>query len=85
MHIYHEQKKCICQHLIKPRRVKVHTFISRLQELNTYLGKFPPYIEGQETVSLPTDEIMAIMHQMIEQGFNYANPTVKEETDFLKT
>ena len=42
--------------------MKLHSFISRLQELNTYLVKFHLNTEGQETVPLPADEIMDIIY-----------------------
>ena len=81
-------------HLIKPRSMKLYSFISRLQELNAYLAEFPYDTEGQETVPLPTDEIMdTIYHSMpttwknniIATGFIYADSTVKERTDYFKT
>ena len=34
--------------------MKLCSFISRLQELNTYLEDFPPDAEGQETGPLST-------------------------------
>ena len=60
--------------------MKLHSFISRLQDLNTYLGVFSPDIEGQEIAPFPTDEIMEIIYysmtatwknRMIEQGLYY--------------
>ena len=74
--------------------MKLHSFISRLQELNAYLEEFPSDTDGQETSPLPADEIMDIIyhsmlttwkHKMIEQGFNYADSTIKEITDFFET
>ena len=72
--------------------MKLHGFISRLQELNAYLEEFPPDTEGQETAPLPTDEIMDIIYhsmptiwkyKMIEQGFNYlANPFYQPRKKF---
>ena len=50
--------------------------------------------KGQETAPLPADEIMNIIYhsmpttwknKMIEQGFNYADSTIKEMTDFFET
>ena len=43
-----KQKRYLRRHLNKPRSMKLHSFISRLQELNAYLEEFPPDIEGQE-------------------------------------
>ena len=74
--------------------MKLRSFISRLQELNAYLGEFPPDTEGQETAPLSAKEIMDIIYhsmptiwknKLIEQGFNYANSTIKEMTDFFLT
>ena len=58
------------------------------------LEEFPSDTEGQETAPLPADEIMDIKYhsipttwknKMIEQGFNYADSTIKEMTDFIET
>ena len=73
-----EQKRYLCRHLVKPRSMKLCSFISRLQELNAYLEEFPPDTKGQETAPLPADEIMDIIYhsksttwkkKMTEQGF----------------
>ena len=91
---FREQKRYLRRHLVKPRSMKLRSFISRLQELNVYLEEFPPDTEGQETESLPADEILDIIYhsmpttwknKMIEQGFNYADSTIKEMTDFFET
>ena len=42
--------------------MKLHSFISRLQEKNAYIEKFPPDTDGQETAPLPADEIMDIIY-----------------------
>ena len=74
--------------------MKLSSFISRLQELNVFLEKFLPDTEGQETATLPADEIMDIIYhsmltkwekKMIKQGFNYADFIIKEMTDFFET
>ena len=74
--------------------MKLRSFISRLQELNAYLEEFPPDTDGQETAPLSADEIMDIIYhsiptpwknKMIEQGFNYADLTIKEMSDFFET
>ena len=74
--------------------MKLCSFISRLQELNASLEEFPPDTEGQETAPQPVDEIMDIIYysmptiwenKMIEQGFNYAESTIKEMSDFFET
>ena len=45
-HAFYEQKRYLCRHQIKPWSIKLHTLISRLQELNTYLVEFPADIPG---------------------------------------
>ena len=84
---FREQKRYLRRYLIKPRSMKLCSFISRLQELNAYLEEFPPDTEGQETAPLSADEIMDIIYhsmptmlknKMIGQVFNYAYSTVKE-------
>ena len=57
-----KQKRFLRRQLDKSRGMKLRNFISRLQELNTYLEKFPPDAEGQETAPLPADEIMDIIY-----------------------
>ena len=88
-----KQKRYLCRHLVKPRSMKLLSFISRLQELNAYLKEFPPDTDNQETAALPVDKIMDIIYhsistmwknKMIEQGFNYADSTIKEMTDFFE-
>ena len=91
---FREQKRYLRRHLVKPRSMKLRSFISRLQELNAYLEEFPPDTDGQETAPLPADEIMDIIYhsmpttwknKMIEQGFNYYDSTIKEMTDLFET
>ena len=91
---FREQKRYLRRHLVKPRSMKLRSFISRLQELNAYLEEFPPDTEGQETAPLPADEIMDIIYhsmpttwknKMIEQCLNYADSTTKEMIDFFET
>ena len=91
---FREQKRYLRRHLVKPRRIKLSSFISRLQELNVYLEEFLPGTKGQETTPLPADEIMDIIylsivttwkHKMIEQGFIYADSAINEMSDFFET
>ena len=37
VYAFRQQKSYFCRHLVYPRRMKLLSFISRLQELNTYL------------------------------------------------
>ena len=87
-----ELKRYLRRHLVKPRSMKLRSFISRLHELNAYLEEFPPDTKGQESAHLPADEIMDIIYhskpttwknKMIELGFNYADSTIKQMTDFF--
>ena len=84
---FSEQKRYLRRHLVKPRDMKLCSFISRLQELNAYLKEFPPDTEGQEAESLPVDEILDVINhsmpamwkiKIIEQDFNYANAIIKK-------
>ena len=89
-----EQKRYLRRHLIKPRSMKLRSFIRRLQELNAYIEEFLPDTERQETSPLPADKIMDIIYhsmpttwenKMIKKGFNYADSTNKEMTDIFKS
>ena len=84
---FREQKGNLRRHLIKPRSMKLHSFVRRLQELNGCLEDFFSDTEGQEIAPLSADEIIGIMYhsipatwknKMIEQGFNYADSTFFE-------
>ena len=59
---FRKQKRYMRKHLIKPRSMKLCSFISRLQELNAYLEEFPPDTEGQETAPLTANEIKDIIY-----------------------
>ena len=91
---FYEQKRYFHRHQVKPRSMKLSSFISRFQELNAYLVLFYPDTEGQETASLPTDEIMGTIYnsmpttwenEIIEQDFYYGSSTIIEMTDFFET
>ena len=59
---FHKQKRHLHRHLIKPRNMKLCSFITRLQELNTYLGVFPSDTYCQTVIPLSADEIMDIIY-----------------------
>ena len=91
---FRKQKRYLHRHQIKPRSMKLHSFISKLQELSAYLEEFPPATEGQETAPLAADDIMDIIYRsmpttwknkMIKHGFNYADSIIKEMSDFFET
>ena len=62
IYVFHKQKRYMPRHVVKPRSMKLHRFIGRIQELNAYLEEFLPHTEGQETAPLPADEIMDIIY-----------------------
>ena len=89
-----KQKRYLWGQLVKPRSMKLRSFINRLQDLSAYLGQFLPDTEAQQTSPLPADEIMDIIYhsmtttwknKMIEQGFIYADSTIKEKSDLFDT
>ena len=59
---FHEQKSFLRRHLVKPRSIKLRSFISRLLELNAYLEEFPPDTVGHETGSLPAEEFLDVIY-----------------------
>ena len=98
MHFQHmpfcEQNRYLHSHLVKSRTIKLCSFVNRLKEENACLEEFPHDTEGQETASLPADEIMGIIfhsmpatwkNKMIEQSAIYADSTVKEITNYFQT
>ena len=88
-----KQNRYLCRHLVKPRIMKLFSFISMFQVLIGYLVEFPPDTEGQETAPLPATKSWTSFHsmpttwkiKMVEQGFNYTGSTVKEMVDFFET
>ncbi len=74
--------------------MKLHSFVSRLQEVSAYLEEYLTDTKGQETAPLPADEIMDIIYhsiptvwnnKMIEQDSNYGNSNIKETADFFES
>ena len=87
---FREQKRYLYRHLVKLRSMILHSFISRLQDLNACLEELPPDTEGQETAPLPADKIMDIIYhtipttwknKIIEQGFNNTQETAPLPAD----
>ena len=77
-----EQTRYLHRHLVKPRSMKLCSFVGSFQDLNDYLGEFPSDTEEQETESLYTDDVMDIFYHsmpttwknnMIKQRFNHSN------------
>ena len=42
--------------------MKLIAFISRLKELNAYLGEVPPNTPGQQIAPFPTDDTMDVIY-----------------------
>ena len=59
---FRKQKRYLRRHLFKPTIMKLCSFISRRQELNSSLEQYPPDTEGQETAPLPAHELMDIIY-----------------------
>ena len=68
---YREQKRYLSRHLAKPRSMILYNFVSRLQELNTYLEDFPPDAPEQEPEPLSTDKIMEIIYHSMSTMWKY--------------
>ena len=73
--------------------MKFRAFVSRVQELNNYLDKFPEEVEGVSPTLLELDEIKDILHHalpqtwqdaMTMQGFNYPSKTIDEMVEFCE-
>ena len=62
---FRDEKRYLRRHLVKPRSMKLRSFISRQQELNAYLEEFLLDTEGQDTAPLSADEIMDIIYHSI--------------------
>ena len=62
-----EQKRYLHTHLVKPRSMKLRSFISRLQELNAYLEEVPPDTDGKKTAPFSADEIMDIIYHSMSK------------------
>ena len=91
VHAYREQKRYMRYNLKKPTDVCVRDFVSRVQELNSYLAKFPAEAPNVGAVSLGEDEVKDIIFralphswkkQMTLQGFNYPAQDIVEMVRF---
>ena len=74
--------------------MKVHTFTTRLLQLNTYLAYFPPVREGQTVTPFPEDDVKEILYhtmpnmwkkKMVEKGYNYLDSSTQQMTEFFAT
>ena len=90
---YREQKRYLRRYVKKPKDLSVRDFISRVQELNNYLDKFPTDVEGVMGTRLPDDELKEIIYhaipnswrkQMTLQGFNYPTEDIVEMIRFCE-
>ena len=53
LYVIYTQTHYLCRHVVKYRSMKLCSFVSRLHELNAFLGGFPLDLKGQETDSFP--------------------------------
>ena len=92
VHAYREQKRFLRRFLKKPKDWTAREFVTRVQEINSYLVFFRT--ETQEAAaSLPEDELVEALYHampnfwrntMVLQGFNYANHTCIELLQFCE-
>ena len=90
---YQDQKRYMYRYLRKPKTMKIHTFTTRLIQLNNYLSYFPPDCVGQMVKALPDDEVKEILYhampnlwrkKMTKQGYNYLDRSIQEMSSFFK-
>ena len=74
--------------------MQVHSFTTRLIQLNNYLPYFPLDCIGQMVTALPDDEIKKILYhampdswskKMTDQGFNYLGRSIQVMSSFFET
>ena len=91
-HAYREQRRYMRRFLKKPESMPVRTFVSRVQELNNYLLKFPTETNGIAE-SIDQDELIeTLYHAMPEwyrnlatvHGFNYVQHSIQEMIEFFE-
>ena len=64
------QRRYMRRYLRKPRDMRTREFNARLQELNLYLGKFPPF--GGDAQKLDKDdlvEVLVFLKVMLQKAF----------------
>ena len=66
---YQDQKQYMYRYLRKPKKIQVHTFTSRLLQLNNYLPYFPPDYIGQMVTALPADEVKEILYHTMPNSW----------------
>jgi len=86
------QKRYMRRFIRKPADMTTKTFAARLQELNTYLPKFPTAAPGLASVNkLDDDEIVNIMefvmprqwqHKMMKHDFDVMTASIHDFIDF---
>ena len=85
-----KQKRCMRRSMRKPSNMTVREYATRINELNTYLEKFPPNKKRQR---LDDDEILDLLefgvprswqNQMTLQGFDPQSDPSKKVIDFVK-
>lgn len=86
------QKRYLRRYVRKPEDMTTKQFAARLQELNSYLPKFPTIVQDGEPVrKLEEDELVDIMEngvprawqrKMIEHDFDVVNASIHDFVDF---
>ncbi len=84
------QKRYMRRFLRKPMEVTVRDFMTRMEEINSLMERFPPFQPNQQ---LPHDEIMDIAEyampvkwqkQMVIQGFDPTDSTTHDFIEFCE-
>ena len=89
---YITQTRWMRRYLKKPRDMKTHDYVTRVQELNSYLTEFPAPANNNAD-SLDNKEIMDILEYgmsaslrsiILVQGFNVSEKTPAEFIEFCE-
>ena len=84
------QKRYMRRFMRKPKEMSTRLYVARVNELNEYLKRFPPFANAQE---IPQDEMMDIFEysipvswqkQAIMQGFDVVSHTPSEFVEFCE-
>ena len=87
LNVQQDPIKYLCKYLRKPMDIKVHTFITRLVQLNNYLPYFPPNCMELIVKAISDDKVEGILYRkmlklwrknMNKQGYNWLKGTSQE-------
>ena len=82
------------RYLRTPQTMKVHTFTTRVIQLNNYLPYFPIDCERQMVTARPDNEVKEILYhtmpclwrkKMTKQGYNFLDRSIQEVSGFFET